>query len=154
MTRFALLSPLLLGLAAAAAARPEENVPVKNLPMKVVAAVRGVFPAAKLESATKETEDGETHYTVTLKAGGKEYDVTVHEDGTVTEIAREITLKEVPRPVLAALQKRHPRAKVDGAHELTDPATKAKTYYFDLILAGGKELAVEFDPAGKLISEE
>jgi outer membrane receptor protein involved in Fe transport len=153
MTRF-VPALVLLGACATAAARPEEPVPLKSLPAKVVAAVKGVFPNAKFESAVKEVEDGEAHYTVTLKAGGKEYDVTVHEDGTVTEISREIAFKDLPRPVAAAVLKAYPKAKVDGVHELTDPDTKAKTYYLDLTTAKGKEVAVEYDPAGKLLSEE
>jgi hypothetical protein len=38
--------------------------------------------------------------------------------------------------------------------ELLDPDTKAKTYYLDLTTAKGKEVAVEYDPAGKLLSED
>jgi len=155
MLRITLAATLFATCAALPTARADEvEVPLKDVPQKVLAALKKQFPAGKIESATKETDAGETTFTVSLKSAGSNYDVTLSPDGTITEIAREVAFNALPKPVVAAVQKLYPKAKVESAYEVTEPGVKGKTFHLELTTAGGKELDVVFDPTGKVISEE
>jgi Putative beta-lactamase-inhibitor-like, PepSY-like len=154
MTRFLTVPVLVIGLSGFAACAEEKDVPLDKVPEKVLAAVKKHFPDAKLVEVSTDTEDGVTEYTVTLHHNKHTYEVTVTEDGKITEIAREMEFKDLPKPVAAAFRKQHPKAKVDGVWELTEPGVKGKKYQIDFVTAGGKEMVAEFDADGKLLSED
>ena len=154
MMRFACAVGLALGLAVASSRAEEEEVPLENVPAKVIDAIKKEFPKAKLESASTDTEDGERYYSVILHAQKHTFEVTVTEAGKVIEIAKEIEFKELPKPVAAAVTKGYPKAKIGEVAELTVPGVKGKTYHIELTTAAGKELEVVYDPDGKLISED
>lgn len=123
------------------------------MPRKVLAAVKKAFPNGKVGAATKDTDGGTTSFTISLRSAGSSYEVTLTDDGTITEIAREVAFNALPKPVVAAVLKLYPKAKVETAYELTVPDVKGKTFHLDLVTAGGKEVTVEFDPTGKVIPE-
>ena len=58
-----------------------EGVAVKDLPQAVVDAVKAAYPAGVIKEAEKETEDGQTRYSVEVKVGDKVFDVKVSADG-------------------------------------------------------------------------
>jgi hypothetical protein len=145
---------LVLGLPAVVARGAEKDVPLDKVPAKALTAVKAQFPNAKLVETSTETVDDVVEYTVTLHHNKNTYEVTVTEDGKILEVAREMGFKELPKPVGAAFRKRHPKAKVDAVWELTVPGVNGKTYQIDFTTAGGKDSTEEFDPEGKLLSED
>lgn len=154
MRRFLPTSVLVAGLFAVAARADEMDIPLDKVPAKAMTAVKKQFPGAKLVEATTDTVDGVTEYTVTLHHNKNTYEVTVTADGKILEIAREITFKDLPKPVAAAVHKHYPKGKVEAVWELTEPGVKGKTYQVEVLTADGKDLTVEFDPDGKLLSED
>jgi hypothetical protein len=145
---------VLLALAVGCGRADEAEIPLKDVPARALAAVKKAFPNGKLDSATTGTEDDKTYYSIVLRQTKQTYEVTVTEDGTITEIAREIGFSELPKPVIAAVHNRYPKAKLGEAAELTVPGVKGKKYHIELTTANGKELEVVFDPTGKLLSED
>lgn len=154
MTRVVAATVLVVGLAGFAARADETDIPLDKVPAKAMAAVRKQFPKAKLVEASTDTVDGVVEYTVTLHHKKETYEVTVTGEGKILEIARELTLKELPRAVVVAFHKLYPKAKVNGVWELTEPGVKGNTYQIDGVTADGKDLSVEFDADGKLLSED
>src|SRR5262245_7491405 len=104
----------------------EVEIPLKDVPAKALAAVKKAFPNAKLDSATKGTQDDKTYYSIVLRQAKQTYEVTVTEDGTITEIARAIAFTDLPKPVIAAVHKLYPKAKLGDVAELTEPGVKGK----------------------------
>ena len=74
---------LLCGLRSAGA---EEEVPVKDLPKAVVAAVKALYPNGTITEAEKDTEDGKVVYEIEVTSAGKEIDIELTADGKVLKI--------------------------------------------------------------------
>lgn len=153
MTRFLAASVLVTGLAGLAVRADEMDIPLEKVPAKAMAAVKKQFPGAKLVEASTDTVDGVVEYTVSLRHKKNAYEVTVTADGKILEIARELTVKELPKAVVVAFHKAYPKAKVDGVWERTEPGVKAKTYQIDCVTADGKDVTAEFDADGKRLSD-
>ena len=130
----------------------EEEVPLDQVPKAVLEAIRAKFPHAKLTGAAKETEDGKTTYEVELEYKDSEYTVSATADGKITEIEREIEIKDLPKAVSDAIKKKYPGAKLDGAEEVT--ADNKTTYEVEIETSDKKELELTIDPSGKILKEE
>ena len=153
MKMFRLAIALLAGLALAAPIlADEEKVPLDKLPAKVTAAVKEKFKDGELVSALKEVADGKTLFEVQLKHKGHAVDVTVTEDGTITVIEKEITAKDLPKAVAAAVEEKFPKATWKKVEEIT----KGEKITFEVLLttADKKEFEVVLDPSGKIIETE
>jgi hypothetical protein len=96
----------------------ETAVPLDKLPDKVTAAVKKMFPKGDLLKATLETEGDETEYEVELRDAGKSVTVTVEKNGEIEAFERQIDLKELPRFVTEALEKKYPKSVLKSAEEL------------------------------------
>jgi hypothetical protein len=148
---------VLFGWAAAVRA-DEETVPLDQLPKAVAEAVKKRFPKAELVEATKETEGGKTtEYEVTIKDGGKTIDVTLTPAGVITQLVKEITAKDLPKAVSAALAKRFPKATIKSYDQVISVRGGKETtdhYEIELETAGKKTFDVEISPNGKITSVE
>ena len=100
----------------------EEKLPLDKVPKEVSEAVAKRFPNAKVMEASKETEDGKTFYELTFKEKGRNVDVTVSSDGTLTMIEKEIAVKDLPEKVVSGLEKKHPM----GTHKFAEAVYKVK----------------------------
>jgi biopolymer transport protein ExbD len=152
----------------------EQEVPVVNLPAKVVAAIQAKFPGAKLVSALKATEDGETGYEVKLTVKspdtqivtrrrfrsrvqtipGKEQqiEIGVNADGTVYEMEKTIDVNELPQPVRNVLAKDYATASVTKVEEVF---RNDKLEYYEIKLTSEKKkFEIEVTADGKLLVEE
>lgn len=139
-------------LVAAAAADNEEAVPLSKVPPKVLDAVKAKYPGATLQGATKGVEDKEVYYSITLKHKDDDYEVSLTPEGEITEVARDIDPKDLPRPVSEALAKKYPGASIKEAAEVREPDEKGKlTYYVELTTAEKKTLEVTLDPKGAVV---
>ena len=155
MTRMTYLAPVFaLAVVVPVACGADDKVPADQLPAKVTAAVRKLFPAGKVTEAEKETDDGKVVYTVTVESKGATYDVEVTEAGEVTEIAKEITYDALPKAVAAAFRAKYPKAKVKEVAEVTVPGEPDKKYHIEAETAGGKELDLDYDAKGQPVEKE
>ena len=148
-TVLTLLACLTLGLTARA---QEEKIALDKLPPRVLAAVKEKFKDAELISASKEVEGGKTLYEVQLKLKGQAMDVTATEDGTIIEVEKEITARDLPKAVTEALEAKYPKATYRKVEEISK---EGKTLYEVLLdTADRKSWEVVLDPAGKIIETE
>jgi uncharacterized membrane protein YkoI len=142
-------------LVPAAPAGDEEEIPLSKVPKKVLDAVKAKYPGADLRSATRGTEDKEVYYSIVLKHKDEEYEVTLTPEGEITEVAKDIPVKDLPRAVAEALAKKYPGATIEEASEGREPGANGKvTYYVELTTAAKKRLEVTLDPRGKVEKEK
>jgi hypothetical protein len=133
----------------------EQEVPLDKVPTKVLDAVKAKYPGAELRSSTRGVEDKEVYYTIVLKHKDDEYEVTLTPEGEITEIARDIDAKDLPRAVSEALEKKYPGASIQEAAEVHEPAAKDKlTYYVELTTTAKKKLEVTLSPKGEVVKEK
>jgi uncharacterized membrane protein YkoI len=131
----------------------EEKVPLDKVPKAVLTAVKAKFSGAKLTGASTEKEDGKVVYEIALTYKKHKYDVTVTPDGKITAIEKEITVKQLPKPVASALAKKYRGATIEKVEEVT----KGETVTYEVHLVAGKKkrkLELVFDPSGKLLKKE
>jgi hypothetical protein len=152
---------LSLGLLAAvsSALSDEKAIEVEDLPGAVRAAVEARFPEARPRKAAQEEEDGRLVYEVSLKDGDAEIEVAVSAKGKILEVEKTIAAEKLPRAVAAAIQARHPRARIAKAEEVVaygegDDEGK-KSYEVRLSIGGEAKKSVELklSPGGKILDD-
>lgn len=67
----------------------EEKIAFTDLPKDVQSAVKKRFPKAVVTEAKKESKGNSVFYEIELKAGKKEYEVTVDSKGKILEVEEE-----------------------------------------------------------------
>lgn len=134
----------------------EEKVPLKDVPMAVLDAVKARFPAAELKEAARETEDGRTTYEVALKQAGKAVDVALTAEGEITEVETELAAKDLPKAVASAIETKFPKSTIKGAEEIVEFEGDKQTRSFEVLLETGarKPVEVKLSPEGKIVKEE
>jgi hypothetical protein len=147
---------LALFVLAAAARGDEEKVPLDKVPKPVLDAAKKRFPKAEIKGASKETDKDKTVYEVTFKQDGKNIDVTITPDGTITLIEQEVAFKDLPKPVADTFEKKYPGAKYSIIESVTEVkgGTETLAYYeAHLTTKDGKAMEAEVFPDGKLKGE-
>jgi hypothetical protein len=149
-----------VALAALALALParsdEEKVPLDKVPKPVLEAAKKRFPKAEAKEASKEEENGKTVFEITFKQDGKNIDVTLTPEGTITLIEKEVAFKELPKAVAETLDKKYPKAKYEIIEEVISVKDGKETldyYEAHLTTADGKTMEAEVLPDGKLKGE-
>lgn len=142
-------------LVAAGRADDEVPVPLDKVPKSVLTALKQQYPKAKLVEAVKETEDGETYYTVTIKNDKRTLHVSFTPRGKLTEINTEIEVKELPKAVQLVLKKQYPNAELEDAVETLDVAeNNRRTFTVTVTTAAKKKLEVTLDSKGSVLQED
>src|SRR5262245_14517744 len=90
----------------------DKKISLDKVPKAVMTAVKDRFPGADITSVEKETENGEVIYDFELKHDGRKYEMDIKEDGTVTEIEKEVAAKDVPEAVTNAVKAKFPGATI------------------------------------------
>ena len=135
-----------------ASAFDEKKIKTEDLPKKVMAAVKKVYPAAKIVGAVKETDDDnkdEVLYVVELKDDNTAVELAIDDDGKVQAIEKEIDADDLPKAVTRAAAKRFPNGKIGKVEEVTD--SEDDVVYELEITNEGKKLEVVMAPNGKII---
>ncbi|MFL5243424.1 MAG: PepSY-like domain-containing protein [Gemmataceae bacterium] len=130
----------------------EEKVPLDKVPKAVMDAVKKKFPDAKIMGVEKEVEGGKTSYEVAIKNKDQNIDVLLTPEGEITAIEAEISLKDLPKEVVAAMDKKYPKATVKKVEEITKDGKVS--YEVLLVTADKKTFETTFDPKGKILEEE
>jgi hypothetical protein len=139
---------VLIGALGLARADEEEKIPLDKLPTPVKAALKARFPGAELKGASKESEEGETIFEVSLTYKGDKYDVALEPDGEIEEVERAIFVEALPSAVVKAIKAKYPKAKIEEAEEVTDE--DGEVCYEVAVVADGKEVEVAVTPKGKI----
>ena len=127
----------------------EEKVALDKLPAAVKAAIKARFPGAELKGASKESEDGETLFEVSLTYKGDKYDVALEANGEIEEIERAIFADALPGAVLKTLKAKYPKAKIKEAEEVTDEDGEV-SYEVSIAEGGKKAVEVALTAKGKI----
>lgn len=126
------------------------EIPLAQVPKTVLDVVKKKFPDAKLQSASRGVDEGKPFYDVFIVVKAHNVWVTCTPQGAILEIDRELSPGEIPQPVLAALNKKYPKAAIRGVNELTEN----NVVNYDIALSfGPKKLVVLFKANGKVVDE-
>lgn len=146
MTKAAAL--IMIG-AVGAARGDEEKLSLDKLPVAVKAAIKARFPGAELKGASKESEEGETLFEVSLTYKGDKYDVAVEPSGEIEEIERAILVDALPGAVLKTIKAKYPGAKIQSAEQVTDEDGEV-SYEVSVAEKGKEAVEVALTPKGKI----
>lgn len=141
----------------------EERISIDQLPKTVSEAVKKRFPDAKIVSASKETEDKQIFYEVSLtqvatSSGSKEspktrrVDLLLTAEGVIKEIEKEIAEKDLPTPVRSTLKEKYPNASIRKIEEITKVKDgKESLEVFEVLLTSADKsiLEVKLSALGK-----
>jgi uncharacterized membrane protein YkoI len=142
--------PMIFGQADAG----EKELKKDQVPKAVISAFEKAFPNAKgLEFEEELFEGKTTAYEVEYKKDGKEYDFLYSAEGVLLQKEEDIDVKTLPDPVVQAILKAHPKAKIKEAEKLMKPDGTLTGYEVE-IKAAGKELELELDMSGNILKTE
>jgi hypothetical protein len=147
------LTALTTLILAAPSRADEEKVPLDKVPQAVREAAKKRFPKAEMKEASKEVADGKTTYEITFKENGKNIDVTLTPEGTITLIEKEVAFKDLPKAVAATFNEKYPKAKfgiIEAVIKVVDGKETLDYYEAHLTTADKKEIEAEVLPNGKL----
>jgi hypothetical protein len=135
----------------------ESKIDLAQLPAGSQAAVKAMFPRAKVKGAAREEEDNKTVYEITLEENGLTIDVTVNAEGKIQVIEREIRAQDLPGPVKTALDAKYPGATqkiIERVDRITDG--RATLDFFELLLVtpAKETLEIQVLPDGKIKNVE
>jgi hypothetical protein len=68
----------------------QENVPVKQLPSPVTAAIKNRFPKSELLLAERDMDNGKVIYEVKVRSNGQIFDLDITPSGKILKIDRDI----------------------------------------------------------------
>ncbi len=137
-------------------AADEKKIPLGEVPKPVLDAVKKKFPHAELKEATKEVDDDETTFEISLLNAGKHVTVSLDDEAEIEEIETEITVGDLPKPVTDAIAGKYPKAKLNKAEEVVEieDGKEEKAYEVEITTSDGKSLEVKVDAAGKIEEDE
>jgi hypothetical protein len=149
-----LLGALLITGTAWSGGTKEEKITQDKLPKKVLDAVKSWFPEPEFSSLTKETTDGKVVYDLEFKHKGRKFEMDIKEDGTVTEIEKEVAAKDLPEVVAKALKTKHPKDTIKEIMEVNLVSGKKLTLdHYEVMLetSDRKTIEVTVSPDGKKV---
>jgi uncharacterized membrane protein YkoI len=143
---------MLSGMAMGAEDAKEGKVPLDKVPKAVLKAVRDKFKGAELVNAQTEKEDGKLIYEIIINDKGQNVDVSVTPEGKIISFERTIATKELPRPVIEAINKKYPQAEFKRIEEFTEE--EKMNYEVLLVTDDKKMIELVLDREGKILREE
>jgi hypothetical protein len=126
----------------------EGKLALDKLPAPVKAAIKAKFPGAELKGASKESEEGETIFEVSLTYKGDKYDLAIEPNGEIEEVERAIFVDALPSAVVKAIKAKYPKGEIEEAEEVTDE--HGEVCYEVAVEHGGKTREVAVTPRGKI----
>lgn len=120
----------------------------KDVPKVVKDAFAKKFPSAKSVSWDRENS---SEWEAEFKMDGMEYSANFTNDGAWKETEHEVKQADVPRKVMASLQKEYPDYKVRESE--VSETSEGMVYEFE-IKKGGSKMEVALDSDGRVVSKE
>jgi preprotein translocase subunit SecD len=128
----------------------------KEIPKKVMDALKAKFPKAEIHKWTKEKEGDAVVYDIEFKENGRKCEADIKEDGTYVNYEREIAAKDLPKAVTDAVEKKYPKATMKEIMEIMEvkgKEDKLEGYEIVLVTADKKEVEVTIAPDGKVLED-
>jgi len=128
----------------------------KEIPKKVMDALKAKFPKAEIHKWTKEKEGDAVVYDIEFKENGRKCEADIKEDGTYVNYEREIAAKDLPKAVTDAVEKKYPKATMKEIMEIMEVKgkdDKLEGYEIVLVTADKKEVEVTIAPDGKVLED-
>ncbi len=145
------MKALLFMLLPVVALAGEREVKQKDVPAKVLAAVKAHSPSATLKRFA--LEDG--NYEVAIADAKGQADVVVTADGQVLTEERTITVAELPAAVTKALAGgKYAKATVTSVERIVSLATPGVSTFELNVVLGGVRHEIVFDGAGTIVRDE
>ena len=128
----------------------------KEIPKKVMDALKAKFPKAEIQKWTKEKEGDAVVYDIEFKEGTRKCEADIKEDGTYINYEREVAAKDLPKAVVEAVEKKYPKATMKVIMEIMEVKgkdDKLEGYEIELETADKKEVEVTVAPDGKILED-
>jgi hypothetical protein len=133
-----------------------EKEKAMSIPDVVGAAIKAMFPQATVKEAEK-AEESLAVFEATVVEGGKELDVTLTSDGTVTDVESDETADTLPQAVKAALAGstvKEASKEISYAELKYVKLAAPVTTYEVTVVKDGKEVEMTLSTDGKVISQK
>ena len=153
--RLVLVGICLQGLASLSLA--DESIAIDKLPKAVAATITRRYPKAELTEARKTLEDKVEVYEVDLKNEGKLIEIAVLTDGKIDWVAVDLPLNDLPKPVLAAVRKKYPAAKMNHAstvYTVKQEKDHLEHYHVELTTKAGTTRELDVTPKGEIEDDQ
>src|SRR5262249_2176512 len=105
----------------------DKKISLDKGPKAGMTTVKNRVPGASITQIQKETENGEVIYDFELKHEGRKYEMDIKENGTVTEIEKEVAAKDVPEAVANAVKAKFAGATITEVMEVNKVKGKEET---------------------------
>lgn len=134
----------------------DKKISKQDVPAKVMDSINSRFPNADVTGIEKENENGGVVYDFELKHDGHKYEADVKEDGTITEIEKEVAAKDLPPALSHSIKAKYPDATIKEVMEVNKvTGTQEKPIHYEATIStGGKEKEVVVSLDGKAVKEE
>jgi uncharacterized cupredoxin-like copper-binding protein len=149
ITKITLAICIVTGVCLAAAwAGEEEKITVDQLPAKVTAAISAKYPGAKVVGAEKEVDEGKTLFEVAIEDKGSKAEISLDAEGTIVEIERQITDKDLPEAVRKSFHADYPGGELKKIEEIT----VGDSISYEVLVVTTTE--VKYDTHGAVVEKE
>jgi hypothetical protein len=126
----------------------KSTIKKEDVPEAVMKAFSHAYPFAKATGFSKEDRDGTILYGIGGSIGKVKLEMVYTEAGDLFMVEETVVMKLVPKALLKAIQKSHPKMKITKAEKLT----RGDETLYELYLAKGKEKSqVELDLQGNIV---
>jgi hypothetical protein len=149
-----MLAGLLLTGSGLQAQEKKDKLTLERIPKAVMDALKSRFPKAEIHKWTKAKEGDVVVYDIEFKENGRACEADIEENGTYINYERAIEAKGLPQAVLAAIEKRHPKATLKEIMEETEVRGKDErlsAYEVVLVTAEKEGVELRLSPDGKTL---
>ncbi len=148
-----LLTSVLVPFGVALAQDQEVETPVKmkDLPAAVRVTVEQQSKGLRIRGLTKEVENGQTFYEVSLWVGSRVRDTLIDETGKVVEVEDQVALRSLPPAARAEIVKQAGRGRIFLVESITKD--NVIVAYEAHVRTAGKISEVKVSPDGKLLAQ-
>lgn len=134
----------------------EEAVSQDKIPKAVMNALLARFPAAKIDTCTKDKEGNDVVYDIEFKQEGRKCEADIRENGTYINFEKAIEARDLPRVVRDAIEKRYPKATLKEVMEETEVKgrdEKLSAYEVVLATADRSDVEVRVSADGRILED-
>jgi hypothetical protein len=137
-------------------AQAQNKLDLKQIPTKIMDALKAKFPKAEIEKCTKEKEGEIFIYDFEFKQGEQKFETDIKEDGTIHNWEKAIKATDLPAAVIKAVDKMYPKARMQEIMQITavkNGKDVPEGYEIVLKTRNKKEVEVMVAPDGKILEE-
>jgi uncharacterized membrane protein YkoI len=131
-----------------------QKLTAADVPANIMSTVNNRLPGATVTSVEKENENGGIVYDFELTQQGKKYEMDIKDDGTLTEIEKQV---DAPASVKSTVLAKYPGATIGDVMEVdvvTGKDERPDRYEVTITGTDGKEKEVNVGMDGKIEEEK